>query len=128
MSTDSAPAAVHPSTTDEPVLAGHSFTVRVDTGLVARQEYSADGESVTLTVLEPGNSGVPAGPCGTVDVFVRRLSHGTYQVGWVEPNGVVICNVQDLVAGTMSNFLSKPPLEGGERRGEMHTGRISRDS
>jgi hypothetical protein len=60
----------------EPVLAGHSFTVNIDTGLTAVQEYSADGLKVPLTVLRAGRSGVPEGPCGTVDAFVRRLSHG----------------------------------------------------
>ncbi len=111
----------------EPQLAGHTYVVNVDTGLTARQEYSADGRSVTLTVLVAGRSGVPEGPCGTVDVFFRRLGYGTYQVGWVEPNGIAICNVQDLVAGTMSNFVSKPGRDGGLPHGEMHSGTIHRE-
>ncbi|HEX4015945.1 MAG TPA: hypothetical protein VHX15_04350 [Frankiaceae bacterium] len=109
----------------EPVLAGHSFTVNIDTGLIAVQEYSADGLKVTLTVLRAGRSGVPEGPCGTVDAFVRRLHHGVYHVGWVEANGVLICNVQDLVAGTVSNLVSKPGTN-GDRTAEMHTGTIRR--
>ncbi|MCT9083689.1 MoaF-related domain-containing protein [Streptomyces fulvoviolaceus] len=112
----------------EPALAGHAFVVNVDTGLMARQEYSPDGKQVTLTVLTSGNSGVPEGPCGTVDVYFRRVSYGKYHVGWVEPNGVVICNVQDLVEGTMTNFVSKPGADGGPPSGEMHLGTVRRES
>jgi len=110
-------------TRQEPQLAGQSFVVNVDTGLMARQEYSPDGKNVTLTVLRAGRSGIPEGPCGTVDVVFRRVSYGKYHVGWTEPNGVTICNVQDLVEGTLSNFISRPE-PGGASRSEMHFGTI----
>ena len=112
----------------EPVLAGHTYVVNVDTGLRARQEYSADGTKVTLTVLTAGRSGVPEGPCGTVEVFHRRIGYGKYHVGWVEDNGVSICNVQDLVEGTLSNFVHKPGVDGRPPHGELHAGTVHLES
>jgi len=121
-----AATAPAPGAETEPELAGGTFIVNVDTGLTARQEYSADGRTVTLTVLVAGESGVPEGPCGTVEVFHRRIGFGTYHVGWVETNGVAICNVQDLAAGTVSNFVSKPGEQGAQPHGELHEGTIRR--
>jgi hypothetical protein len=93
---------------------------------MARQEYSPDGKKVTRTVLAAGHSGIPEGQCGTIDVVSRRVSYGKYHVGWTEPNGVIICNVRDLVEGTVSNFTSRPG-PGGAPRGEMHFGTIRRE-
>ncbi|HVV22880.1 MAG TPA: hypothetical protein VHF06_25820 [Pseudonocardiaceae bacterium] len=112
-------AQSHPDLT--PV--GHSVIARLDNGLVARQDFAADGKSVTLTVLRPGSSGQRVGLVGTLPVYIAEIAPGRYQVSWIEKTGAVISNAQNLVSGTEQVFFSYRTAD-GVQHGEQHSGTI----
>ncbi|TWV57406.1 hypothetical protein FRZ03_02115 [Streptomyces misionensis] len=102
---------------------GHTFVVTVDSGLVARQEFSADAKKVTITVLDPGRTSVPVGFTEAVPVYIGRVAHGVYQVSWIEDDGVELSNVQNLRNGTERVFYTYTGTD-GKRHGSEHSGAL----
>ncbi|MGH4025635.1 MAG: MoaF-related domain-containing protein [Pseudonocardiaceae bacterium] len=104
-------------------LAGRSFRLTVDNGLVDRLDYSADGRKVTVTVLASGTTGVPVGTKHTLDTFIGKVGHSCYLVSWIEPSGATSSSTQNLLTGTVQLFFS---YQGGDgvRHGEQHTGTL----
>jgi hypothetical protein len=109
--------------TYDPTLAGRSFKLTVDNGLVDRLDYSATGNKVTVTVLASGSTGVPVGTKNTLDAYVGKVGRGTYLVSWIEPSGGASSNVQNLLTGSVELFFSYQGPD-GVRRGEQHTGTL----
>ncbi|GAA4849903.1 MoaF-related domain-containing protein [Kitasatospora terrestris] len=100
---------------------GRSLQLTLDDGLVMRFDYTADGASLTGTILAAGDTGGEVGHVTTVPVDLAQVSTGVWLANWIEADDLTISLAQDMRTRTARTYWSYS-LGDGHRGGESHSG------
>ncbi|MFJ6216778.1 MoaF-related domain-containing protein [Streptomyces sp. NPDC092296] len=103
-----------------PLFAGHTYLVTMDNGNVYRNTYSADGSTLHSETVQ----GDGVGDSFDAPLQVVQTGIAQYFVSWVEPNGVTISHVMNLLTSTVQAYVTFGTAAGG-RVGQLHSATLT---